>query len=236
VSADDPLQQLREQGVALLRDVFAHNSLTRLKAAATACFQALSTGTPFPAHYRLSRASHSVLLAALIDFGCESDEELAAPLSTPGLERLFAEVIGDMWTCNLNQSWARQKFAPGQAQPNGYHLQDWHQDGALGVSFPLQPSPVVPMTELLTCWIPLIPCGVDSPGLEFIRRRQPALLHFTELDDALLRRQFAPHAFWAPALDFGDGLIFRNDVLHRTHASPEMRHHRLSVEYRIFPG
>ena len=91
------------------------------------------------------------------------------------------------------------------------------------------------MTELLTCWIPLNPCGRDSPGLEFVRRRQPALLHFTELDDSALRQRFPPQEFWAPALELGDGLVFLNSTLHRTYARPEMRHNRLSVEYGIFP-
>jgi len=91
------------------------------------------------------------------------------------------------------------------------------------------------MTELLTCWIPLNQCGVDSPGLEFVRRRQPALLHFSELDDSALRRRLSPQEFWAPSFELGDGLVFMNDMLHRTHVTPEMRHDRLSVEYRIFP-
>jgi hypothetical protein len=93
----------------------------------------------------------------------------------------------------------------------------------------------MPMTELLTCWIPLNPCGRDSPGLEFVRRRQEALLHFTELDDSALRQRFPPQEFWTPELALGDGLVFLNSSLHRTYARPEMRHNRLSVEYRIFP-
>jgi hypothetical protein len=52
------------------------------------------------------------------------------------------------------------------------------------------------MTNLLTCWIPLNPCGVDSPGLEFALRRQPALLHFSELDDWVLRQRFLPEDSW----------------------------------------
>ena len=143
--------------------------------------------------------------------------------------------MGGEWTCNMEQSWVRKKFTPLQAPAAEYHPQDWHQDGALGVRFPLESGPVIPMTELLTCWIPLNTCGRDSPGLEFVRRRQPALVHFTELDDSALRQRFPPQEFWAPALEFGDGLVFLNSILHRTYARPEMRHNRLSVEYRIFP-
>jgi hypothetical protein len=90
------------------------------------------------------------------------------------------------------------------------------------------------MTALLTCWIPLNACGVDSPGLEFIRSRQSGLLHFTELDDLTLRQRFSPEDFWAPELELGDCLIFLNGALHRTYAHAEMGHDRLSLEYRIF--
>jgi hypothetical protein len=71
--------------------------------------------------------------------------------------------------------------------------------------------------------------------LEFIRRPQGSLLHFTELEDAALRRRFQPQEFCAPDLESGDGLVFLNGTLHRTYSRPEMRQNRLSVEYRIFP-
>ena len=235
MATDDSATQLREQGIALLRDVFAKGSLTRLREAATRCFEAIRTERSLPERYQFSRFSHSVLLTALLDFGCGGSEELMAPLSAPGLEQLFSEAMGCEWTCNMEQSWVRKKFAPLQAPAPEYHPQSWHQDGALGVRFPLESGPVIPMTELLTCWIPLNPCGRDSPGLEFVRRRQAALVHFTELGDSVLRQRFPPQDFWAPALELGDGLVFLNSILHRTYARPEMRHNRLSVEYRIFP-
>ncbi len=228
--------QLREQGIVLLRDVFRTDSLTRLKESADRFFQGIGLEGSLPEHYRYNRFSNSALLTALMDFGGGGPEELWAPLSAPGLGRLFSEAMGAGWSCNREQSWVRKKLAPRGAAPCSYHLQGWHQDGALGVRFPVEPGPMVPMTELLTCWIPLNPCGVDSPGLEFVRRRQPALLHFTELDDSALRRRFSAEEFWAPALEFGDGLIFRNDILHRTSVCEEMGRDRLSVEYRIMPG
>ncbi len=235
MASGDPSTELREQGIARLRHVFPKDSLVTLKDAAARCFQAIATEKALPGHYRFSRSSHTILLAALTDFGCDRSQDLLAPLSAPGLEQLFSQAMGSEWTCNMDQSWIRKKFAPVHAPAPGYHLQNWHQDGALGVRFPLEPGPVIPMTELLTCWIPLNQCGVDSPGLEFVRRRQPALLHFSELDDSALRRRLSPQEFWAPSFELGDGLVFMNDMLHRTHVTPEMRHDRLSVEYRIFP-
>jgi hypothetical protein len=233
---DDLSIQLREQGVVLLRDVFASGSLTQLKTAADLFFQAMGQERSLPERYRYNRFSNSVLLTALADFGCGNEEALWAPLSTSVLRSMLSEATGWGWTCNMEQSWVRKKFAPRLAPASGYHLQGWHQDGALGVSFAQPPGQVIPKTELLTCWIPLNGCGVDSPGLEFIRRRQPALLHFTELDDSALRQRFSPREFWAPALEFGDGLIFLNDILHRTFVHSEMQHDRVSVEYRMMPA
>ncbi len=239
---DDPSIQFRAHGIALLRDTFSKDLLSRLKRAAQRLFLSVPAGAAPPDHYRFSAASNSVLLTALLDFGLEDPADLLAPLSAPGLSQLLSAAMGDVcaatgpsWTCNLDHSWLRKKFAPGHAPAGGYHLQNWHQDGALGVRFPPHPGPFIPMTRLLTCWIPLDSCGLDSPGLEFIRVRQPALLHFTELDDSLLRARFPPQQFCAPQLEIGDGLVFSNDVLHRTWVSPDMHHDRLSIEYRIFP-
>lgn len=232
--ADEAVLQLREEGVVLLHDVFPPRFLTILKDAAARCFEAIHTGKPIPACYQFNRFSHSVVLAALNDFGCTT-EDLVAPLSAPRLEPLFSKTVGRKWTCNMHQSWVRKRFAPFQASSLDYCPNSWHQDGALGVDFPVEPGPAIPMTELLTCWIPLNRCGRDSPGLEFVRGCQGALLHFTELDDPALRRRFALGNFWVPQLEFGDTLVFLNSVLHRTYTHPRMAHDRLSVEYRIFP-
>ncbi len=199
------------------------------------CFEAIAQGGSIPEHYRFRSSAHSLLLIALQDFGFDDAEALTAPLSAPGLEQLFSAAMGREWTCSMEESWVRKKFAPCHAPDPRYQIQDWHQDGALGVRFPLQPGPAVQITELLTCWIPLNACGVDSPGLEFIRHRQPGLLHFTELNDADLRARFSPRDFWVPELVLGDGLVFCNDILHRTFVHPAMLQNRISVEYRIFP-
>jgi hypothetical protein len=233
-----PAAQLREHGIALLRGSFARDSLTRLKAAAIRCFAAAGTEEFLPEHYKFNRYAHSILLTALLEFGCGL-EDLLAPISTPSLQSLFSEAMHRDCTCNLQQSWLRKKFPPSHLPASGYHPQDWHQDGALGIRFPLNPELAsmqsIPMTELLTCWIPLEPRGKDRPGLEFVLGPQPSLLHFSELNDATIRQRFPPESFRAPELAFGDGLVFLNSILHRTHTHPEMQHSRLSIEYRLFP-
>lgn len=219
----------------------------RLRAAASRCFAFLADCPSVPESYRFTPYAHSVQLTALLDFGIPCEEELCAPLfsavapwagaSGAGdvLGELSSLLVGSRWRCPLEHAWARKKFAPRNAPATKYHPQDWHQDGALGARFPIEPGPPAPPRNLVTCWIPLEACGTASPGLEFIRHPQPALLHFTELDDARLRPQFNPSAFWAPALEFGDGLVFRSDILHRTYVHSGMCADRISVEYRIFP-
>ncbi len=228
--------QLRETGIALLRGYFPVEALASLHAAADRCFEAVAAGAALPEGYRFNVYSHSVLLRALTDFGLGSLDDLLAPVKLPGLGDLFTEALGGGWQCNPEQSWVRKKFAPCHTAGTGSRRQNWHQDGALGVRFPLEPVANVAMTELVTCWIPLAACGVDSPGLEFILGRQPGLLHFTELEDAALRQRFSARQFWVPELELGDGLIFLNSVLHRTHERPEMSRNRMSLEYRVFPA
>ena len=229
-------ERLQHEGVVLLRSVFSLEPLIRLRDAVTRCFEAIEAGTTVPQPYRYIPHANSVQLTALLDFGVESEAVLLAPLSADGLSEMFSQLIGGAWRCRLEHSWVRKKFAPRNAPKAGYHMQDWHQDGALGAQFPLQPGKAIPPTNLVTCWIPLGPCGKHSPSLEFLRKPQPSLLHFTELHDAVLRQRFDTGAFWAPELAFGDGLVFRNDILHRTHVTQWMHADRISVEYRVFPA
>jgi Phytanoyl-CoA dioxygenase (PhyH) len=236
---DEAVMQLQEQGVALLPGWFGMDTLARLREAAVDCFDAVEGDDSVAERVGFNRFSHSVPIAALGEFGCDR-EALVAPLVASGIEDLITQGMGSEWACDIAQSWVRKKFAPREAPAKHYRIQDWHQDGALGVRFPtdaalLHASPVA-MAELLTVWIALDDCGVDSPGLEFVRGCQQALLHPTELDDVSVRRRFEDEDFWVPEMNFGDSMIFLNSVLHRTHVGPEMRSNRLSVEYRIFPA
>lgn len=230
VTGEELRERLLCEGVVLLRQVFAPDRLIRFREAAVRCFAQISAGTPLPHHYRFTPLANSFLLRALLDFGFVAEVELLTPLAALELEAMYPG-----WECRLEHCWVRKKLAPRNVAESGYHIQDWHQDGALGVQFPPVPGPEIPATKLITCWIPLNASGKDAPGLEFIPAPQPGLLHFTELNDAALRRRFDAGAFWAPELELGDGLVFRNDVLHRTHVTDQMSGDRISVEYRIFP-
>src|SRR5579862_3076405 len=91
--------ELREHGVFLLRNFFARDPLIRMKEAASRCFQSIETGSSVPKLYRFSQSSHSVILSSLLDFGCEREDDLLAPLSAPRLHPLFSLTMGDSWRC-----------------------------------------------------------------------------------------------------------------------------------------
>jgi hypothetical protein len=224
-------EQLREEGVAVLRHAFPVDVLIRLKRVAEVCFEAIARGQLDAGKYRFTPFSHSVLIEALHEFGAD---DLMVPLRISGIDKLAADVMGGEVECRLAESWARKRFAPSNA-PRRFRPNSWHQDGGLGVRYDADAGAVGPMTRLLTCWIPLRDCGGQCPGLEFVRGKLDGLLHYKDLDDAGLRQRFATELFWVPEVKLGDGLLFLNGSLHRTHVRPEMSADRLSLEYRFFP-
>jgi len=216
------LGDLRSKGVVLLKGVFAVEVLLRLK---HACSAQPKLNEPF---------SYSISVAELVDSAAWTHSEALAPLNAGGLAEILEESLSEAVECRLEQSFVRRRFAPRNA-PRLYQPNAWHQDGGLGVAFGADPSAPLRMTRLVTCWAPLNACGRDRPSLEFVRRPMDRLLHYTQLDDTMLRERFAPEEFWAPEVQLGDGLVFLPGTLHRTFAQPEMEHDRLSIEYRLFP-
>jgi hypothetical protein len=145
-------------------------------------------------------------------------------------------ILGWRLLCNLDQSWVRRQYAPSRYPPL-HAPHGWHQDGALKFDFQSHPDGEVPhnaVLNMVTCWIPLDSCGVDAPGLELITERLGALLSPHQLQTEFLQTRFTHKRFWQPTLGPGDALLFRGDILHRTHVMPEMTNNRTSIELRVF--
>jgi hypothetical protein len=62
------------------------------------------------------------------------------------------------------------------------------------------------------------------------------LVQPTELTEQRVRARFPPEEFWRPAMQAGDAVLFRGEILHRTHVTSEMTCDRTSIEARFFPG
>ena len=151
----------------------------------------------------------------------------------------YRAVIGERPVCNLDECWVRRQF-PARAAVLRAGSHSWHQDGALRHDFTrpaaLRQSDGQGLLDMLTCWIALTPCGIDAPGLELVRTECLGLSMPAELTEDAVARRFDETAFWRPAMAAGDALLFRGDVLHRTHVTPAMRRDRFSVELRFFDG
>jgi len=55
-----------------------------------------------------------------------------------------------------------------------------------------------------------------------------------ELAEERVRPRFASQEFWRPVMEPGDALLFRGDIIHRTHVTSTMTRDRTSLELRFF--
>jgi hypothetical protein len=150
----------------------------------------------------------------------------------------IGDELGKSVACDLDQAWVRRQYAPRHYPPL-HTPHGWHQDGALGFDFLSHPKGNFPpgaSLSMVTCWIALGPCGVESPGLELVTQRLEGLLAPADLTEERVRTQFAPEQFCRPVMEAGDAVLFRGEILHRTHVTPEMAKDRTSIELRFFPA
>ena len=115
-----------------------------------------------------------------------------------------------------SQCWVRRARPP----------HGWHQDGALHHDFVSGP-----LLVMLTCWIPLVRCGRDAPGLEWVEPTLDTLLKPSELTDDAVQTRFT--RFVQPEFAAGEAVLFDGGLLHRTHTTPVMTLPRTSIELRF---
>ena len=235
-----------EEGIALFRSVLVGPQLAGWITQIDARYQTLEAARRqggaaavsqlVPPGERFVPTASSVTIGAVL-----SDENLRALLagiSAGSAGEWIKDEFGNRSACDLDQAWVRRQYAPGKYPPL-HAPHGWHQDGALRFDYLSHPDGIFPRDALLpvaTCWIALGPCGVEAPGLEIIAHRLDGLLAPAELADERVRTRFAAEEFWRPVLAPGDALLFRGDILHRTHVTRAMTKDRTSIELRFFPG
>ncbi len=118
-----------------------------------------------------------------------------------------------------------RKQAPGRSD---HHL-PYHQDARV----------VGHAGRSITAWCPLSSgTGVTAPGLSVVPFAPGRLLpinndFYSGIVDAELQPVIEAHGEVSPPMELGDIILFRDDVIHRTDATPDMTSPRLSIEYRI---
>lgn len=109
---------------------------------------------------------------------------------------------------------------------------DFHQDGAfLGAG-----------VRTINVWIALSDCGLDSPGLEIVDRRVPAVVetgtegaHFKwSVGREVARRANEGRPFARPVFRAGDALLFDQFMLHATSHDAAMHRARYAIESWFF--
>jgi ectoine hydroxylase-related dioxygenase (phytanoyl-CoA dioxygenase family) len=146
-------------------------------------------------------------------------------------------VLGGPIVCDLDECWVRRQYAP-KNYPRRHAPHSWHQDGALRFDFKgrINQDQSEGLLEMATCWLALTPCGLDAPGLELIVDNPEVLVAPANLTDEEMHRRFATESFLRPEMETGDALLFRGEILHRTHVNPSMTRDRTSLELRFFPA
>lgn len=226
---------LIETGAVVLPAVLDAALVERLHAAARAAYARLARLVgergPFgvdgalPAGVRYVPTASSVGVE-LLDAALVEDAHCAAERA---LAPVFAAVYEGPARRLTGEGWLRRQFPPSQAPPL-HAPHSWHQDGGLGFDYlhgdPRTADALLPM---VTCWMPLVACGREAPGMRYAPGHRAALIPYAEL------RQ-PPDAFVAPEMAPGDGLVMLGGTLHATHATPEMSRDRISVELRWLPA
>jgi hypothetical protein len=106
-------------------------------------------------------------------------------------------------------------------------------------------DPSIP--RVMNCWIPLDPAGRDAPGLEVVRtpsspafplkefglESENAAYDLITIDPKVIEAEFGG-LLLAPEFEVGDGFAFSQDVIHRTHVTPQMTRPRMNFEFRVF--
>lgn len=181
------------------------------------------------AHADWQWASGSMRLRAL---GPPAFDEIVHTVRGGPVGPVLRSRLGPAYRCLASQCWARRQV-PARDRPAGQHPHEWHQDGALNGRFD---SPDEGLLELLTVWIPLVPCGDDAPSLEWVAPGPTRLLPPAELTDAAVALRFGPDRRVQVRLAAGDALVFGGALLHRSHHEAAMTRPRDSVELRFVPA
>ena len=102
--------------------------------------------------------------------------------------------------------------------------------------------------RVLNCWIPLDPgAGRTAPGVEVVRNPGRAKFPLKEsgsasgeprydsvaIDHVRIVAEYGEN-FLAPTFELGDSFVFSQDVIHRTHVTPQMTKPRIGFEFRVF--
>ncbi|MEZ0373882.1 MAG: hypothetical protein ACAI44_32625 [Candidatus Sericytochromatia bacterium] len=148
------------------------------------------------------------------------------------LKPLIQQLIGTPIYFNLAEA-ACRKILP--QRPDLLVL--FHQDGFFDLT---------PPWRHINCWLPLVPCGIDAPGIAVVPSGLQDMLSKPSADNSAVARYGFPEcaayvashsdALWQPALNPGDVLIMNEFAVHGSFGTPTMTKTRYNLELRFVSG
>ncbi len=235
----DAAQEVAAFGSSVLRNVWPHEPLAVIRAAiaeySSQRVARIARGEGGP-HERMYSAHGVGTFAELVAAGLLSEGILGALFRGSYFHKLCTAYFGDdvfyaspkrLGYRNHDPLVSGKSFIP-------YHQDSYTQDSRI--------------PQVLNFWMPLDPgAGVESPGLEVVRN--PCRANFPRKDFGLKSENAAydfitiareriveeyGECFLAPTFAIGDGLVFSENVIHRTYVTPEMTKPRINFEFRVF--
>ena len=228
LNSTDVLSALYDCGVALVRGLIPHDIVAEMRRETCEYFKALESGPDTHTKWFFSTFGN-VLLEHLAAYG---DGAIVYALQFLTKSAL-ADVLYDYLDTNRITTPLGYDFVRKHAGSDQKSLSPFHQD-----------SVAVPVgTRLLTCWVPMDDCGLESPGFEVVTKRiddefpiseTPHTNHETsEIDESVVRHAVQGR-LWHPVFRTGDVLVFDGLTVHRSFVRPSMTKVRHSVELRFF--
>ena len=231
--------EIAQKGSVVLRQIWPQDILARIEAAIVEyCYRRsvrVSAGTVLPGERMYS--SHGVgMFSSLIGEGLLKIEILAELFAGSPYQAVCEAYFEDTTFYAFPKRLGFRNHDPVTSAKSfiPYHQDSYTQD--------------VRVPRVLNCWMPLNPgAGVTSPGLEVVRspcrpdfprkdfglRSENAAYDFITIDRDRIVEEYGEN-FLAPAFEVGDGLVFSENVIHRTYVTPEMTQPRSNFEFRVF--
>jgi hypothetical protein len=152
-------------------------------------------------------------------------QQVLDDLAAVGVLGMIAEHFGERPVFSLQKSTLRR------VSPH-YRFTAYHQDGSF----------LGPETRALNVWITFTACGGDRPvpGLELVPARVEQILDTdprlgrAAIDGWVVHEVAAEAGKVVPTFDPGDGLLFDEHLVHRTHVTEDMLEPRLALECWFF--
>jgi len=242
-AASDPASaaaEIRSKGSVVLRGVWPLEPLAKLRSVIQSFSdlraQRVAGGEVLVPSERMY-ATHGVgTFTNLVGTGQIDDGFLRTLFAGSYYQRVCAEYFDDdqFWVATRRLGFRNHSPVHSDRSFIPYHQDSYTQDPRI--------------KHVLNWWIPLDPgAGRESPGLEVVRstgrpdfprkdwglQSGNAAYDTITIDRERIVEEYG-EIFLAPEFDVGDGLVFSENVIHRTYVTPTMTKPRINFELRVF--